>query len=237
MNIDANRQKFELINEMIINSQDSAVTIDNCCGERFIGAGCSDKKITINGIPGNALGAYLDGGTIVVNGNVQDAVGDTLNEGKIIVYGDAGDALGYAMRGGKIFVKGRSGYRTGVHIKEYGDKKPFIIIGKTAGDFLGEYQAGGVIIVLNVNNEKNPVGNYAANGIYGGCIFVRSDKPINIDEAKTHCEKVEPDDETKNLIKEFCETFNYDYHNIIHSTYYKISPNTQNPYKKMYAIN
>ena len=59
-----------------------------------------DKNITIDSVPGNALGAYLNGAIITVKANAQD-VGDTMNDGKIIVHGNIGDAAGYAMRGGK----------------------------------------------------------------------------------------------------------------------------------------
>ena len=41
----------------------------------------SGKTLVIDGVPGNALGAYLGGGSITVNGNAQDAVGDTMNAG------------------------------------------------------------------------------------------------------------------------------------------------------------
>jgi glutamate synthase domain-containing protein 3 len=91
---------FRQLNEMIRNTEEDIV-IDRCYGERFIGSGASAKTITINGTPGNALGAYLDGASIIVNGNAQDAVGDTMNDGRIVICGSAGDALGYAMRGGK----------------------------------------------------------------------------------------------------------------------------------------
>ena len=47
-----------------VRSSDTDVTISECCGQRFIAAGMKDKHITINGIPGNALGAYLDGATV-----------------------------------------------------------------------------------------------------------------------------------------------------------------------------
>lgn len=87
---------------------------ENCLGQRFLSAGISDKHITINGIPGNALGAYLNGAEIILHGNAQDAVGDTMNEGRIIIHGNVGDTAGYAMRGSKIFVKGNADYRTGI---------------------------------------------------------------------------------------------------------------------------
>ena len=37
------------------------VEIVNCQGQRFVGAGLSEGKIIVNGIPGNAFGAYLNG--------------------------------------------------------------------------------------------------------------------------------------------------------------------------------
>ena len=58
-------------------------------GQRYIASGLSGKDITIEGTPGNALGAYLDGSTITVHGNVQDATGDTMNDGAIYVDGQA----------------------------------------------------------------------------------------------------------------------------------------------------
>ena len=86
----------------IIRASDRDCRITGCCGQRFIAAGMKDKNIVIDGVPGNALGAYLDGADITVNGNAQDAVGDTMNDGSIIIHGNIGDAAGYAMRGGAM---------------------------------------------------------------------------------------------------------------------------------------
>ena len=133
------------------------ITLEECCGQRFIAAGMSDKNITINGVPGNALGAYLNGAAITVNANAQDAVGDTMNEGEIVVHGNIGDAAGYAMRGGKILVKGNAGYRAGIHMKAFKEKVPIMVIGGTAGSFLGEYQAGGVIVVLGLEAKDKKI--------------------------------------------------------------------------------
>ena len=77
--INATGLDYKTINEMIRKTDDS-YTIKACCGQRFIGAGMSNKNITILGIPGNALGAYLNDAVITVNANAQDAVGDTMNE-------------------------------------------------------------------------------------------------------------------------------------------------------------
>ena len=103
--IDATNLDYKAVNEAL-RETDSDCTIEGCCGQRFIAAGMSDRNLTINGIPGNALGAYLNNANITVNANAQDAVGDTMNEGKILIHGNIGDAAGYAMRGGKMFLRG-----------------------------------------------------------------------------------------------------------------------------------
>ncbi len=239
MRIDALGLDFAELNKMIREGKED-ITIDNCYGQRFIGTSISsgdNKKIVINGVPGNALGSYLDGTEITVNGNVQDAVGDTMNLGKIIVHGNAGDALGYAMRGGKIFVKGNAGYRTGIHMKQYKDKKPVVVVGGNVGSFLGEYLAGGLIIVLGLENDKLPVGNFVGNGMHGGVIYIRSNKePVNLHE-QVSCEKVESFDEIEGELEEFSKVFDISMDKIMDSNFYKITPNANNPYKQLYTVN
>lgn len=178
--------------------------------KRFIGCGFKDKVITIEGTPGNALGAYLDGAIIKVKGNVQDAVGDTMNAGKIIVYGDAGDALGYAMRGGSIFVRSNTGYRTGIHMKQYKDKKPVIVVGGKEGSFLGEYLAGGLIIVLGIGAESLPIGNFTGTGMHGGCMYIRTNKELTYLPDQVTAKIASKEDMTEILpyLSEFCEIFN-----------------------------
>ena len=57
--INATNLDYRALNEALRRT-DSDCTIEGCCGQRFIAAGMSDKNLTINGIPGNALGAYLN---------------------------------------------------------------------------------------------------------------------------------------------------------------------------------
>ena len=175
MKIDAANLSHKELNDAL-RKDERRFTLTGCCGQRFIAAGMSDKDIAIEGIAGNALGAYLNGACLTVNANAQDAVGDTMNEGKIIVKGSIGDAAGYAMRGGKIFVRGNAGYRAGIHMKEYKGKIPVMIIGGTAGSFLGEYQAGGLIVVLGLEaKDDRIVGFFPCTGMHGGKMFLRSD--------------------------------------------------------------
>jgi len=238
MNINARDIDFKVLNDQI-RTADGEIYVDECYGQRFIGSGAKQKKIVINGTPGNALGAYLDGAMIEVNGNVQDAVGDTMNDGKIVVHGNAGDALGYAMRGGAIFVKGNAGYRTGIHMKEYKEKRPVIVIGGKVGSFLGEYLAGGLIIVLGLNSENVPVGNFTGTGMHGGRIFIRTDKELVALPAQVIVDVASEEDlqEIKPYISEFANFFNMNAEQLVKEKFYMLRPNAKNPYKQLYTTN
>lgn len=238
MILDATKFDWQSLNDNI-RKNNNDIIIENCCGERFIGCGLKNKEITISGIAGNALGAYLDGGKITTLGNVQDAVGDTMNAGSIIVHGCAGDALGYAMRGGKIFVKENSGYRTGIHMKQYMDNYPVIVVGGKTGSFLGEYLAGGLIIVLGIGCSDIPTGSFVGMGMHGGEIWLRSNtEPQNLPEQV--CVKKATSDEINNIylyIKEFCTNFNITENEILNEDFYRLTPNEKSPYKQLYTLN
>lgn len=229
---------FQDINQQIRKEQ-ADITVMDCLGQRYIGAGQKEKSITIYGTPGNALGAYLDGAEIYLHGNAQDAVGDTMNDGKIIIHGSAGDALGYAMRGGKIYVRGNSGYRTGIHMKEYKDKKPVIIVGGSAGSFLGEYLAGGIIIVLGLGNNSVPVGNFCGTGMHGGKIYIRSAQKLKgLPEQVTVSDADEGEiSGIAGLLQEYCTIFSMDYEGIVKSQFQVLKPNAKNPYRRLYTYN
>ena len=216
------------------------ITLEDCCGQRFIAACMCDKNITINGVPGNALGAYLNGASITVNANAQDAVGDTMNEGEIVVHGNIGDAAGYAMRGGKILVKGNAGYRAGIHMKAYKEKVPVMVIGGTAGSFLGEYQAGGVIVVLGLEaTDKKIVGFFPCTGMHGGKMFLRSDcKDVKFPSQVTARPVNEADmEELKPYVSEYCEVFGYNMNEVLNAPFTVVTPDSKNPYKQMYVAN
>ncbi len=237
--IDAGHLDYRTVNETLRNTNEACI-IEGCCGQRFIAAGMCGKSITIHGIPGNALGAYLNDSHIIVNGNAQDAVGDTMNEGKILIYGNIGDAAGYAMRGGKIYVQGNAGYRAGIHMKEYKEKVPVMIIGGCAGSFLGEYQAGGLIIVLGLcNNGKNIVGNFPCTGMHGGKMFLRgSCGEIRFSDEVT-ARRAAPEDmeEIREYLSEYCTDFGYSFDSLFSEPFTVITPDSKNPYKQMYVAN
>lgn len=240
MKIDAQNKHFKDLNDTIRAAADTQITVANCYGQRYIGSGLGGKEITIHGTPGNALGAYLDGCRITVRGNAQDATGDTMNAGVIVIHGDSGDGTGYAMRGGKIYVRGSTGYRAGIHMKAYQDKAPVLVVGETAGSFLGEYQAGGTIIVLGLHNgHQAPVGDFCGTGMHGGRIFLRGAQlPRDLPPQVVVREATAADmDEIKPYLEEFCQIFGEDPAKIYTEKFFVLTPNTKNPYKQLYTRN
>ncbi|MDR1891890.1 MAG: glutamate synthase [Oscillospiraceae bacterium] len=239
MNINAHNLNFKELNQKIREATDG-ISVNNCCGQRFIASGMNGKKITINGTPGNALGCYLNGAEITVNGNAQDATGDTMNAGRITIHGSAGDALGYAMRGGNILVKGNSGYRTGIHMKEYKEQRPVIVVGGRAGSFLGEYMAGGLIIVLGLSDRNRlPFDAFAGTGMHGGSIFVRTEivpgnLPAQVLVSKAQAVDLE---EIRPFLASYAAAFGADAEELLKDTYYTLKPNAKNPYHQMYTRN
>lgn len=238
-NIDASMLDFRQLNVAIRDcTGDAAVT--GCSGQRFIGAGLERGKLILSGTPGNALGAYLNGASIEVCGNAQDAVGDTMNAGRIVVRGSIGDAAGYAMRGGELYVQGDAGYRAGIHMKAYGDKLPVMVIGGKAGSFLGEYQAGGVIVVLGLTESARPiVSNFPCTGMHGGKLFLRSDcKRILLPKQVIARPASHKDlDGIWTYLHTFCELFGGDCDELVRQPFTLITPNSSNPYKQLYVTN
>ena len=239
MLIDAGKLDFRAVNQALRSSKSDAV-ITGCGGQRFIAAGMGQREITIHGIPGNALGAYLNGAVLDVYSNAQDAVGDTMNDGEIIVHGSIGDAAGYAMRGGRIFVRDNAGYRAGIHMKEYRDKKPVLVIGGCAGSFLGEYQAGGIIIVLGLDRgERHIVGNFPCTGMHGGKMYLRSSCEDIQFPKQVHAHPADTNDlaEIRSYAEEYCRLFDRDIESVMDSPFTAVIPDTGNPYKQMYVAN
>lgn len=236
--INAAGMDFTALNSLIRDTAKKKVVINNCEGQRYIGCAANGIDITVNGTPGNALGSYLNGGRITVNGNAQDAVGDTMNGGEIIIHGSAGDGIGLSQRGGEIYVRDSAGYRAGVHMKQYRDKTPVLVIGGNAGSFLGEYLAGGYIIVLGLAGNKCPISNFCAAGMHGGKIFVRGVLPPSLPKQVIAAEAT-PDDMTlaQPYIDKYCRYFGRDNAEIGSKPFHVLTPDSKNPYKMLYVFN
>ena len=237
--IDAKGMDFTDLNELL-RTTEGDTEILGCLGQRFIGAGMGKRKLAIHGVPGNALGAYLTGAEIEVFGNAQDAVGDTMNAGTILIHGSIGDTAGYAMRGGKIFVRGSAGYRAGIHMKEYKEHIPVIVIGGRTGSFLGEYQAGGLIIVLGLHEDGKPiVSNVPCTGMHGGKLFLRSECGNVSFPMQVTARPAAPEDmaEIDGYLGEYCAAFGLDKEEIMAAPFTVVTPDSANPYRQMYVAN
>ena len=154
--IDAKNLHYTPLNQQIRGQSlqgAKEIVIDNVLGQRFIGDGLrgDDVTITVNGVPGGDLAMFMSGPTIIVHGNADHAPGNTMDKGKVIIHGSAGDAVAHSMRGGRIYVRDNIGYRGGIHMKQYLEKRPILVVGGSARAFLGESMAGGIIIVLGLN--------------------------------------------------------------------------------------
>lgn len=238
--IDANGIYYRDLNCLLRNLDDNSienVEIRNVYGQRYIGTGLNNHiNIDIYGTPGNDLGAFMNGTNIIVHGNVQDGCGNTMDHGKIVVHGRAGDLVGHSMRGGKIFIRDDAGYRVGIHMKEYLGKRPTIVIGGTAQDFLGEYMAGGVLVVLGLNmKEKVHNARFVGTGMHGGLMYIRGEVR-HLGEEVAISELNDDDNRILGiLVDEFSSYYGLDAEKILENKFKKIYPVSSRPYGNLYA--
>lgn len=237
--IEAGEKSFQELNREIRACPDRDITVTGCAGQRYLADGLSGRSIRVEGIPGNALCAYLDNCRVEVMGNAQDATGDTMNAGEIIIHGSSGDATGYAMRGGVILVEKNVGYRAGIHMKAYEEQTPVLVVGGEAGSFLGEYQAGGLIVVLGLRTkDRAPVGDFCAAGMYGGKLFLRTQAALPVDlPAQVTSRRAEESDfaEIAPYVRAYCGAFGGNAKALLGDAYAVIEPVSANPYRKMYV--
>lgn len=228
---------FKEANERVHDALDvqDTVVLKDVYAQRYLGCAMpAGKTLLIHGTPGNDMASYMDGGRIEVFGNAQDQVGNTMNDGKIIVHGRCGDAAGYAMRGGQIFIRDDCGWRVGIHMKQYQQKCPAVVIGGNAGNFLGEYLAGGIIVLMGY------AGEYLGTGMHGGIIYLAhrlDDKDVMAGLVQ---EQVDDTDcrILKNLLGEYNHHFASDMGESVPATgkgYWKLRPESSRPYAAMYA--
>ena len=211
--IDASLMDYRQLNAAIRRCSGD-ISVTGCLGQRFIGAGLGQDRLTITGTPGNA--------------------------GRIIVHGSIGDAAGYAMRGGELYIAGNAGYRAGIHMKAYGDKLPVMVIGGRAGSFLGEYQAGGIIIVLGLTESSRPiVSNFPCTGMHGGRLFLRSDCKNILLPGQVVARPAGPEDlrSIEPYLQTFCHLFGGRCADILRHPFTVIEPNSSNPYRQLYVTN
>ena len=224
----------------VVSNGTKKIELHNVYGQRYIGTDLNQPvEIEIFGTPGNDLGAFMNGPRIIVHGNAQDGCGNTMNSGEIIVHGHAGDIVGLSARGGKMFIRDDVGYRAGIHMKEYQDKKPVLVIGGTAQDFLGEYMAGGILILLGLNLGEGEYhkAKFIGTGMHGGIIYLRGKvneyqlgKEVGVAELEERDYQI-----LQQLVGEFAAHFGYETGEILKSKFIKLFPRWLRPYGRLYA--
>ncbi len=243
MRIDAEGIDYKTLNEQIkeeVRDGEEDINLANVNGHRYIGAGLDKEEtsIRINGVPGNDLAAFMDGPKIEVEDNAQDAVGNTMNSGKVVIRGHAGDVIGHSMRGGSIYVEGDAGCRAGIHMKAYKDFFPAVIIGGSVQDFLGEYMAGGLLVVLGIDRDDSEiVGDNIGTGMHGGEIYVRGS--VEDHQLGEEVGIQEPGEEDlkrlRKYLDDYSRSFESDFSFDIKEDFVRLVPKSHRPYGKIYT--
>ncbi|RXE57442.1 hypothetical protein ABH15_02250 [Methanoculleus taiwanensis] len=238
--IDAKGMHYTPLNKKIRQAvADGAgeIIIDNVLGQRFIGNGLrGDATIVVNGVPGGDLCMFMSGPTCIVHGNADHAPGNTMNAGKVIIHGSAGDAVAHSMRGGTVFVRGNIGYRGGIHMKQYDDKRPILVVGGNAQSFLGEYMAGGLLIVLGMDGSEY-FGRGVGSGIHGGEIVIRGD--VDGSRLGVGAKKLPLTEDDRQriapVIREFAGAFDLDPAELLNAEFTRIVPASARPFAGKYT--
>jgi glutamate synthase domain-containing protein 3 len=240
--IDAREIHYTPLNQMIRRAIADGVTeivIDNVLGQRFIADGLRGEgvTITVNGVPGGDLGMFMSGPTLIVHGNADHAPGNTMDRGCIVIHGSAGDAVGHSMRGGRIYVRDDIGYRGGIHMKQYVEKRPVLVVGGSARAFMGEYMAGGLLVVLGLTGIPPLSERGVGSGIHGGEIFVRGNVPDSILGVGAK-QKPASDDEKHTIapvVRDYASRFSLDPAPLLASDYTRIVPASTRPFANKYT--
>jgi glutamate synthase domain-containing protein 3 len=243
LQIDATGLHYRDLNALLreaVAREVERIEIHNVYGQRYLGTDLHRPvEIHIYGTPGNDLASFMDGPRIVVHGNAQDGCGNTMNGGQVIIHGRGGDATGHSMRGGKIIVRDDVGYRVAIHMKEYSDMRPTVVIGGTAQHFLGEYMAGGVLVVLGLTLRpgERHTANFIGTGMHGGVMYIRGEVADYQLGKEVGQVPLETDDHQllRELVAEFAGHFGHDADAILSEPFTKLVPLSRRPYGLLYA--
>ena len=122
-------------------------------------------------------------------------------------------------------------------MKQYTDKRPILVVGGAARAFLGEYMAGGLLIVLGLSGIPPIAERGIGSGIHGGEIYIRGIVDMNI--LGVGAQQMPATEEQKTLIKpiieDFARTFNIDPTPLQNSDYSRISPASARPFANKYT--
>jgi glutamate synthase domain-containing protein 3 len=241
LRIDARDLDYTRLNQLLraaVAEGEEEIEVVNVLGQRFIADGLKGAvTITIHGVAGGDLGMFMSGPTCILHGNAEHAPGNTMDAGMIVIHGSGGDAVAHSMRGGKIFVRDDIGYRGGIHMKEYDSKRPILVVGGSSRAFLGEYMAGGLIIVLGLRGAPAVAERGIGSGIHGGEIVIRGEVPPHLLGVGATMKPAGGDDLERiaPCIREFARHFGKDPGPLLEDAYTRISPASSRPFANKYT--
>jgi len=138
-------------------------------------------NLTFTGSAGQSLGVWnIQGVNLKVVGECNDYVGKGMNGGSIVAHPPAnvsfaaqdnviaGNTCLYGATGGEVFLSGRVGERFGVR------NAGCVAVIEGAGDHLGEYMTGGVIVSLG------RIGRNVGAGMSGGLLYIYDPKDVGL---------------------------------------------------------
>jgi glutamate synthase domain-containing protein 3 len=124
-------------------------------------------------------------------------------------------------------------------MKAFQEKVPTIVIGGTAQHFLGEYMAGGILVVLGLNlrTDEPHLTNYIGTGMHGGTLYIRGQlADYQIGKGVGKVELSEADIELlHDLVDQYSAYFGYDAEVIFSQPFTKLQPLSLRPYGQLYA--
>jgi glutamate synthase domain-containing protein 3 len=114
-----------------------------------------------------------------------------------------------------------------------------IVIGGKVGSFLGEYLAGGLIVVLGLGSKDIPVGYFTGTGMHGGRILIRTEAELTGLPAQVTAGEATEEDlrEIEPYVSEFAGRFGLEAGKITQDRFLVLKPNAKNPYKQLYTAN
>jgi glutamate synthase domain-containing protein 3 len=136
-----------------------------------------------------------------------------------------------------VYVRDNIGYRGGIHMKQYQEKRPILVVGRSAQAYLGEYMAGGLIIVLGIGGGRPISEQGVGSGIHGGEIFVRG----KIDDLSlgggARQAPVTPEQKAliRPVIEDFAHSFGIDAAPLLASEYTRIAATSARPFASKYT--
>ena len=117
------------------------------------------------------------------------------------------------------------------------EKRPILVVEGSVHAFLGEYMAGGLLIVLGLNGQAPVAERGVGSGIHGGEIFVRGiveDKYLGVG-ARQSPATAEQMAMIRPVIEDFAHSFGIDPCTVLSAPYSRIAASSARPFASKYT--